>query len=76
MVHDLVISLPAGGGFGLPTLYFAAQGAGMFAERRMPRAWRRPFALALVIVPAPLLFHPPFIERVMLPFLAATGALP
>ncbi len=76
VIHDLVISLPARGGLGLPTAYFAMQGVGMFVERRLRRAWRRPFALILVIAPAPLLFHPPFIERVMAPFLAATGALP
>ncbi len=71
-----MISLPARGGFGLPTVYFAAQGVGMFVERRLPRAWRRPFALIVVIAPAPLLFHPLFIDRVMLPFLAATGSMP
>lgn len=80
LVHDLVLSLPAGGGWGLPTLYFAIQGAAVLAERR----WRRRFApgggagrlftLAVVVLPAPLLFHAPFLRRVALPFLAAIGA--
>ena len=80
LVHDLVISLPAGGGWGLPTLYFALQGAAVLGERR----WRRRLApggpagrlltVAVVALPAPLLFHPPFLRHVALPFLAAIGA--
>lgn len=75
LVHELVISLPARGGWGLPTLYFCLQGVGVLVERRLfagrtPGAiGGRAYALALAALPAPLLFHPPFLEGVALPFL-------
>lgn len=82
LVHDLVISVPAGGGYGLPTLYFAAQGLGLAAERSaagrrvgLGAGWRgRAWAAVVVAGPAVVLFHPPFIRAVMLPFLDAIGA--
>jgi alginate O-acetyltransferase complex protein AlgI len=81
-VHDLVISAPAGGGYGLPTLYFVVQGLGLLAERsragrrlRLDGGWRgRGFTALVVVGPAFGLFHPPFVRGVVLPFLAAIGA--
>jgi len=78
LVHDLVISLPASGGYGLPTGYFVLQGLGVLAERAMPVTGRiagRVFALAMVVAPIGLLFPPVFIERVIVPFMRAIGAL-
>jgi D-alanyl-lipoteichoic acid acyltransferase DltB (MBOAT superfamily) len=75
LIHDAVISLPARAGFGLPTLYFAIQGGGVLLERRLRPRWRRPIALAVAILPVPLLFHAPFVRVVWLPFLRAIGAL-
>lgn len=77
VIHDLVISLPAGAGWGLPTLYFVIQGCGILVERSRlgRRALSRLFCAVVTIAPVPLLFHRPFIERVILPMLAALGAM-
>jgi alginate O-acetyltransferase complex protein AlgI len=78
VVHDLVISVPARAGYGLPTLYFLIQGIGVLFERtRLARrmgvrshgALARVFTAIVVLAPVPLLFHEPFLTRVILPFL-------
>jgi hypothetical protein len=82
LVHDLVISVPAGAGLGLPTAYFALQAPDIRLEHSpagralgLGRGWRgRAFAALVVIGTAGLLFHPPFIREVILPFLAVLGA--
>lgn len=66
LLHDLLISVPAGGGYGLPTLYFLLQGGLVLAERR----WRiegRAWALFWLAAPVPLLFHPPFLGAIIRP---------
>lgn len=83
LIHDLVISVPAGGGYGWPTAYFLLQGSGVLLERSgwAPRlglgpkaGWRRRFfAVALVAGPAFWLFHPPFVENVIIPMLQCIG---
>ena len=82
LIHELVISLPADGGYGLPTAYFLIQGLGLVLERSplgrsigLGQGLRgRCFALAVTAGPAYWLFHPPFIHRVILPMLHAIGA--
>jgi Membrane bound O-acyl transferase family len=82
LIHDLVISFPAGGGYGLPTGYFVLQGLGVLFERSAlgkrvgfgsgVRGWL--FVAICAGVPAFILFHPLFVSRVILPFLEAIGA--
>lgn len=82
LIHDLVISLPARAGYGLPTAYFALQGAGVVVERsrfgkrlNLQRGWHGwLFAVLVAAGPAYWLFHPWFVLRVMVPFLRAIGA--
>ena len=83
LIHDLVISLPSRAGFGLPTLSFLLQGAGVTIERsrvgqsiglaRGLRGWC--FMTVFLIAPAFWLFHPWFVLRVIVPFRRAIGAL-
>jgi alginate O-acetyltransferase complex protein AlgI len=83
LIHELVISLPAGGGFGLPTAYFLTQALGISIERSSIAKRLRldgglsGWGLTMLIVAGPVywLFHPAFIERVILPFMEAIGAL-
>jgi predicted DCC family thiol-disulfide oxidoreductase YuxK len=83
LIHELVISLPAGAGFGLPTAYFLIQALGISAERssagkrvKLGRGvWGWLFTMLIVAGPAYWLFHPPFVRRVILPFMSAIGAL-
>jgi hypothetical protein len=83
LIHDLVISVPARGGYGLPTGYFLLQGAGITMEHSR---WGKRLGLAhgargwlfmAVFVAAPVfwLFHPWFVMRVILPFMQAIRAL-
>ena len=83
LIHDLVISLPARGGYGLPTIYFLLQGTGMTIEhsrfgKRLGlgqgvRGWT--FMMAFLVAPVFLLFHPWFVVRVILPFMRVIHAL-
>ena len=83
LIHDLVISVPARGGYGLPTAYFVLQGLGVAAERS-PLGRRlglgagvrgRLFMAVVTAAPAYWLFHPSFVLRVMVPFMKEVHAL-
>lgn len=82
VIHDLVISVPAGGDYGFPTAYFMVQGfAVLFEHSRIGRrmglrgGWRG-WVFTAIVTAAPVfwLFHPPFIKNVILPMLTAIGA--
>jgi len=81
LVHDVVISVPARGGYGGPTLFFVLQGIALFAERsRTGRAWGLGrgtrgwlFTAVTLLLPVPLLFHGPFVHEVVIPFLVFLG---
>ena len=88
IVHDAVISIPAGGGWGLPTLYFAIQGLGVLWERsRLGRRFGtgqigtrrdvvgRVFAGLVIVGPVFLLFHQSFVDRVIVPMLVVFGSI-
>jgi hypothetical protein len=66
LLHDLLLSVPAGGGYGLPTAYFVLHGLLVLIER----AWKfggRVWTLFWLLAPAPLLFHPAFLRAFILP---------
>ncbi|HEY1172156.1 MAG TPA: membrane bound O-acyl transferase family-domain-containing protein [Verrucomicrobiae bacterium] len=77
LIHELVITVPAGGGYGLPTLYFLLQGLGVEMERsdfgkrlqlgHGAKGWC--FVFLVTAGPVALLFPPPFLHNVILPML-------
>jgi alginate O-acetyltransferase complex protein AlgI len=82
LLHEIVISLPAGGGYGGPTAFFCIQAAAMLLERStlgraigLGRGWRGwLFAGLVLLLPARLLFADPFVLRIAVPFMQALGA--
>src|ERR1700723_1132970 len=83
LIHDLVISLPARAGYGLPTAYFLLQGTGItiehtgFGKRLGLGQGARGLVFMAVVITAPVywLFHPWFVMRVIIPFMQAIHAL-
>ncbi len=82
LIHELVISIPADGGYGLPTGYFMLQGLGVAGERTrlgrrlgLAHGWRGwLFTVVVVAGPAFWLFPPPFVRNIILPMVAVIGA--
>jgi alginate O-acetyltransferase complex protein AlgI len=65
-LHEIAISLPVRAGYGLPTLYFVLQGLVARWRGGAPGRW---LTLGAVVLPLPLLFHPWFVEGVVVPLL-------
>jgi hypothetical protein len=84
LLHELVITLPVGADFGLPTFYFVLQGVAMLVERSpigarlgLAQGWLgRAFTFVVVSGPIFALFPPVFVLRVMVPFLEIIKAVP
>jgi hypothetical protein len=70
ILHEVAISLPVRAGYGRPLLFFAIHGALTQMERARGPFGRTP-TLAAVVLPLPLLFHPPFLRGVIWPLLGA-----
>jgi alginate O-acetyltransferase complex protein AlgI len=64
LLHELAISVPAGGGYGLPTIYFIVHGALVAGGVR-----GRALTLMALLIPLPLLFHAPFLRAIVIPAL-------
>ena len=83
LIHDIAISIPARGGYGLPTLYFVIQGFGVLLERSdFGKAFGarrgitgRVLCAVIVLCPVTMLFHRPFIERVIVPLISCLGTV-
>ncbi len=83
LLHELVITLPAGGGYGGPTAYFLLQAAAITFERSdraklfgLADGWKsRLLTGAVLLIPLPLLFPGVFVREVVLPWLSAMAAV-
>jgi len=79
LLHEVALSVPARGGYGLPFAYFALHGLlVLWIEPRLRVAKRRPalartWVAAWVLLPVVLLFHPPFVATCIQPLLGHHG---
>ncbi|MAG58655.1 MAG: hypothetical protein CMJ83_20390 [Planctomycetes bacterium] len=79
LLHEIAISLPVRGGYGLPLVYFVLHGILMQVETALDRRGRpidarpwvgRLWTVSWLVLPAPILFHPAFLEGVAFPLLS------
>jgi alginate O-acetyltransferase complex protein AlgI len=82
LLHELAISIPVKAGFGLPLLYFALHAFATAIERRLERTGGlfagRPWlgwlwTMTWLLLPLPLLFHPPFLRGCFWPIIGAAS---
>ncbi len=74
LLHEVAISLPVQSGYGLPTLYFMLQAAGLHLETRWKTnaLWKLVGWWLWVLLPLPLVFHVRFIYEVLFPLIGVT----
>jgi len=82
LIHELVITVPSGGGYGGPMFYFVLQGSAVLLERfrivrqlRLRSSVMRLWTILIVAAPIGLLFPPIFISNVVIPFMKVIHAL-
>jgi alginate O-acetyltransferase complex protein AlgI len=83
LLHELVITFPAGGGYGGPTVFFLLQAVAILLERSasgraagLGKGWRgRFFTGTVLLLPVSLLFPPEFVRGIIVPFLKVIGAV-
>ena len=77
LLHECAISHPVQQGYGLPLLYFLIHGVLVVIERStslgswlsLRPALSRVWTLGWLVLPMPILFHPPFLEGVVWPLI-------
>ncbi len=78
LLHEVAISVPGLRGLGLPSLYFLLHGLLVLFERALQRRGRGPetwgaggraWTLAWLALPAPILFHVPFLRGCIWPLI-------
>lgn len=75
LLHEIAISLPVRTGYGLPMIYFGIHAIAMQLEAKstfIKRITQHKFlshiwVMTLLILPMPLLFHPAFMQHVLIP---------
>lgn len=75
LLHEIAISLPARAGYGLPLIYFGIHALAMHLEAKSPliqkitrhKLLSHVWVMTLLVLPMPLLFHPAFMQHVLIP---------
>ena len=77
LLHEAAISVPVRAGYGGPFAYFLLHGVLVLAEKRLALerwgVWNRAWTAAWLILPLPILFHPPFLRAVAWPLVGIAG---
>ncbi len=76
LTHELALSVPARGGYGLPSVYFLLQGALVLVEKRTGWTPGRVWTLAALTLPLPLLFNGPCLDAIVWPLVGLGGFPP